>query len=62
MSLHAHLVELEKRHRAVERKLEVALAHPSSDDKELAELKRRKLKLKDEIMRLKDRAPMEALH
>jgi hypothetical protein len=62
MSLHAHLVQLEKRHRAIELKLESALAHPSSDDKELAELKRRKLLLKDEITRLKHRAPMQAMH
>ncbi len=53
MSLQTHLVELEKKHKALETQLEDALAHPSSSDTELAEMKRRKLQLKDEIARLK---------
>jgi len=53
MSMQAHLVELEKRHAALERELGVALAHPSTDALRLAELKRRKLQLKDEIKRLR---------
>ena len=53
MSIQAHLAELEKRHRALEQELEDALAHPSSDDLTIAELKRRKLQVKDEIARLR---------
>jgi hypothetical protein len=53
MSLQTHLVELEKKHRALESALESALAHPSSSDTELAEMKRKKLQLKDEIAKLK---------
>jgi hypothetical protein len=53
MSLQTHLVELEKKHRALEVALEDALAHPSSSDVELADMKRKKLQLKDEIARLK---------
>jgi hypothetical protein len=53
MAIQAHLAELEKRHRALEQELEDALAHPSSDDMTIAELKRRKLQVKDEIARLR---------
>jgi hypothetical protein len=53
MAMQAHLAELEKRHHALEQELEEALAHPSSDDMTIAELKRRKLQVKDEIARLR---------
>ncbi|RAI31102.1 YdcH family protein [Rhodoplanes serenus] len=47
------LAELEQRHRMLEAELSEALQHPSVDDLQLAELKRRKLQLKDAIVRLK---------
>ncbi len=53
MSLQTHLVELEKKHHALETALSKAMAHPSISDVELAEMKRRKLLLKDEIARLR---------
>ena len=53
MSIRAHLAELEKRHRALEEELTEALAHPSTDDLQIAALKRRKLLVKDEIARLR---------
>jgi hypothetical protein len=53
MSIQADLVELEQLHRALEREIQEELAHPGSDDLKLAELKRRKLQLKDRIERLK---------
>jgi hypothetical protein len=53
MPLQNHLTELERKHQALEREIQDALAHPSTDDLRLAELKRRKLQLKDEIARLK---------
>ena len=56
MSIEAHLAELEKRHRALEDQINEALAHPSADDLQLAEMKRRKLQLKDEIARLRQDA------
>ena len=56
MSIQAHLAELEKRHRALETELAEALAHPSTDDFRIAELKRRKLLVKDEIARLQNGA------
>jgi hypothetical protein len=52
MSLETHLAELERRHRALEDEISDALAHPSSDGLKIAELKRRKLQVKDEIARL----------
>ncbi len=53
MTLQSHVAELEKRHEALEREIEEALAHPSTDTLALTELKRRKLVLKDEIEKLK---------
>jgi hypothetical protein len=53
MSIQAHLAELEKKHRALEEEISDALAHLSTDDLKIVELKRRKLQVKDEIERLK---------
>ncbi len=62
MSLQSHLVELEKRHQAIERELDAVRTHPSVGDVELAELKRKKLQLKDEISRLKANGKKAAAH
>ena len=53
MSIQSHLAELERKHRALEDQIADALTHPSTDDLTIAELKRRKLQVKDEIARLK---------
>jgi len=53
MAIESHLAELEKRHQALEQEISEALAHPSTDDLTIAELKRRKLHVKDEIARLR---------
>jgi len=53
MSVQSHIMELERRHADLEREIQSSLNHPSTDSVRLAELKRRKLQLKDEIMRLK---------
>ena len=53
MALDAHLVELSERHRALDRKIEEELARPMADDLKIAELKRQKLRLKDEIERIR---------
>jgi hypothetical protein len=52
MSLQAHLSELAAKHKALETELAEAMAHPASTDAEIAELKRKKLKIKDEMTRL----------
>ena len=53
MPLQNHLVELERKHQALEREIQDTLNRPSLDDTRLAQLKRRKLQLKDEITRLR---------
>jgi len=53
MSTEAHIKELERKHDVLEKELTDAMAHSSSDDLEIADLKRRKLHLKDEIERLR---------
>ncbi|WP_037067520.1 YdcH family protein [Allorhizobium undicola] len=53
MTIQAHLDSLAKKHGALEEKLHAALSSPSSDDNEILEIKRLKLRIKDEIERLK---------
>jgi len=53
MALDAHLVELSEKHRALDRKIEEELARPTADDLKIAEWKRQKLRLKDEMERLR---------
>ena len=53
MALDAHLVELSEKHRALDRKIEEELARPTADDLKVAELKRQKLRLRDEIERIR---------
>lgn len=52
MSVQSHIAELERRHAALERELDEANQHPSVDVVALTELKRQKLALKDEILKL----------
>jgi hypothetical protein len=49
MSLKNHLNELSLKHRALEKELADAMAHPATTDSQLADIKRRKLRVKDEI-------------
>jgi hypothetical protein len=53
MAIQAHLAELERKHETLENQLHEALAHPSTDDITILDLKRRKLLVKDEIERLR---------
>ena len=57
MSMQSHIAELEKKHRAIEREIEVELTHPNADDVKVATLKRKKLRIKDEMTRLQPQAP-----
>ena len=52
MAMQTHLAELEHRHQALEQEINEAMAHLSSDGLKIVELKRRKLLVKDEIVRL----------
>lgn len=62
MSLNAHLAELQRRHNALEAEIEKENHHPASDELRLAELKRRKLVLKDEIVKLSVSRPLQTVH
>lgn len=53
MSLQNHLSELERRHSALDREIEKEQIHPAPDEIKVAEMKRRKLLLKDEIAKLR---------
>ncbi|MFT4098548.1 MAG: DUF465 domain-containing protein [Rhodoblastus sp.] len=53
MSMQSHLAELERRHKTLESEIEKELLHPGSDDSHVHELKKKKLRLKDEITKLK---------
>jgi hypothetical protein len=56
MTIQAHLTELERRHQKLEDEIAEAMTHPSIDGLKIAELKRQKLQVKDEITRLKSGA------
>ncbi len=53
MSMQSHLAELERRHKLLESEIEKELLRPGSDDSHVHELKKKKLRLKDEITKLK---------
>jgi hypothetical protein len=53
MSLESHLAELQRKHGEIEREIDEAMTHPSISDGEIAELKRRKLAIKDAIYRMR---------
>jgi hypothetical protein len=52
MSLHAHLHELRKKHQVLSDEVEKALQSPAYDDLAVTDLKKKKLRLKEEIERL----------
>jgi hypothetical protein len=53
MTITAHLAELAEKHRTLEAKINQAVSSPGSDDIEVRRWKQEKLKLKDEIERLR---------
>ena len=56
MSVEAHIQQLKERHTALESELSSLIGSPSANDEELAQVKRQKLRLKDEINRLRAEA------
>lgn len=48
----AHLENLSLKHRALEKKIEEEMARPQSDTLKVAEMKRKKLQLKDRITQI----------
>ena len=53
MTIKVHLADFERQHKALEQEIAEAIAHSSTDDLKIAELKRRKLIVKDEIERVR---------
>lgn len=53
MSIDAHLATLEKKHGELEAQLRTVQSQPSVHDDMIVDIKRRKLRLKDEINRLR---------
>ena len=53
MSLFAHIEELNEKHRAIHREIELEMARPLVDSLKVSALKRRKLRLKEKIEKLK---------
>ncbi len=52
MTVASHVAELKKKHEALSQKVEEAQRSPGVADIEIADLKKQKLKLKEEITRL----------
>jgi hypothetical protein len=52
MTIASHLVELRKKHEALSEMVEQAQRSPGSDALKIAELKKQKMRLKEEIARL----------
>ena len=56
MSLNSHLAELQRRHQVLQKEIEKEAQQPATSELKLAELKRKKLLLKDEIVKLSPNA------
>ena len=55
MSLNSHLQELKRKHNSLSAEVEEAQRAPGTDDMTIADMKKRKLKLKEEIERVSSR-------
>ncbi len=55
MSLNSHLTELQKKHAVLAEKVKVNQRHPGIDGLETGELKKEKLRIKEEILRVSAR-------
>jgi hypothetical protein len=53
MSLEARVRELSERHKRLEAAIAAELKHPAGDDIRIHELKRKKLRIKDELAQLR---------
>ncbi len=54
MSLQGHIVELQRRHQALEKEIERERNHKIADEAKIHELKRKKLQIKDELAKLQE--------
>ena len=56
MATESQIQQLEAKHRALDEQLDELMAHPSTSDTEIADMKRQKLHLKDKISMLRNKA------
>lgn len=54
MSVSSHVEELRRKHQALEGEVETAQRAPGTSDQEITELKKQKMKIKEEITRLEN--------
>jgi hypothetical protein len=52
MTIASHLAELRKKHETLSEMVELAQRSPGTDDLQIADLKKQKLRIKEEIARL----------
>ena len=52
MTLAGHLAELSEKHRSLELKIQEEMTRPGSDDLQINRLKKEKLRIKDEMIKL----------
>jgi hypothetical protein len=60
MTMASHLAELVEKHQALERSIEEELSRPYADNVRISDMKKKKLKLKEEIERI--RADGQSVH
>jgi hypothetical protein len=53
MALQGHIQELSDKHKKLEELIEAEMAHPDWDETRVAALKKEKLRIKDELQRLR---------
>ena len=53
MALEGHIQELSEKHKKLQEMIESEMAHPDWDESRVAELKKEKLRIKDEMERLR---------
>jgi hypothetical protein len=53
MTLAGHLAELSEKHRMLEARIQEELSRPSTDDLQIIKLKKEKLRIKDEMAKLR---------
>jgi hypothetical protein len=53
MTLAGHLAELSEKHRLLEMRIQEELARPSADDLQISQMKKEKLRIKDEMAKLR---------
>ena len=53
MALHGHIQELSEKHKRLQELIETEMSHPDWDEVRIAALKKEKLRIKDELERLR---------